>query len=130
MSTIELDPDVTRDSMRDDDMPPRLWSHGLVPALPLRPMRTDEDMERDMQALRRRAERLYLVLEALTRDEAPTLPEDEGAMMALVIALEDRIARAANEHGSHSYTRRAPGRPIACPRCARPIERAAEACFV
>lgn len=124
------DPDVLRDSIRNDDMPPRLWSHGLVPALPLRPMRSAEDIDRDVLALRRRAERLAHVLQVMTMADPPTIPEgEEGLLMVFVVSLEDRIAAAANDLGHHMYARRAPGRPISCPRCSRPIDRAAEACF-
>lgn len=125
----EFDPDVFRDSMRNDDMPPRLWSRGLVPSMPVRPLRSDDDIEREMSAQRRRAERLVDVLHALERDESPpTIPEaDEGMLDMLILSLEARIARAADVRG-HRFARRGPGLPMACPGCARPVDRAAELC--
>lgn len=123
------DPDVLRDSIRNDDMPPRLWSHGLVPALPVRPLRSDADAERDRMALMRRAERLIGALMELDGSEPPTLPDaDESTIDAFTAAIEDRVARAAGARG-HRYARRAPGRPWSCPGCARPIDRAAEYCL-
>lgn len=126
----ERDPDRLHDAMRDDDMPPRMVSRGLGSAPSLRPGRTEEEADRDVMALRRRAERLVDVLLSVQRDESPpTIPDaDEGALAALILVLEDRVARAANKRG-HGYTRRAPGLPLSCPLCARPIERAAEPCL-
>lgn len=111
-------------------MPARSWARGLSPAAPTRPARTDEEVERDVYALRRWTERLVDVLCALVRDESPpTIPDaDEEALAALVVTLEERIARAANRRG-HQYARRAPGLPLSCPRCAKPIDRAAEPCL-
>lgn len=122
----ERDPDRLHDALRDDDMA-RTWSRGLFPA---RPIRSDEDVERDVTALRRRAEHLVDVLHVIQRDESPpTIPDaDEGALAALILLLEERIARAANKRG-HSYGRRALGLPMACPWCARPVDRAAEPCL-
>ena len=110
---------------------PRPWSSGLLPSWPASPLRTEEDIERDLTAARRRAERLVDVLHALSPEEPPpTIPDaDEGALVALALALEERIARRANARG-HRFARRDTGRPMACPTCARPIDRAAEPCRI
>ncbi len=109
---------------------PRPWSSGLLPSWPASPLRTEEDIERDLTAAQRRAERLVDVLQALAPDDPPpTLPDaDEGALVALAVVLEERIARRANARG-HRFARRDAGRPIVCPACARPIDRAAEPCL-
>lgn len=124
----ERDPDRLHDEIRDDDMPPRLVSRGLGSAPSLRPHRTEEEADREVMALRRRAERLVDVLCAIARDEPPpTIPDaDEAALVALAATLEERIARAAVRRG-HRYARRGAG-PLSCAACARPIDRAAEAC--
>lgn len=126
----ERDPDRLHDAMRDDDMPPRIAARGLGSSPSLRPGRTEEQIDRDVMALRRRAERLSDVLRAVAPDEPPpTIPEsDEVALEALSRDLEKRIARAAMRRG-HRYERRGNG-PMSCPACARPIERAAERCDV
>lgn len=126
----EHDGDTCRKAAIEDGVAIRPWRSGLAPLLPARPFRSDADAERDILALRRRAERLANVLQAMTMADPPTIPDgEEGLLMAFVVAVEDRIARAANDCGSHAYARREPGRPISCPKCARPIDRAAEACF-
>lgn len=123
------DPDVLRGSIHNDDMPPRLWSHGLVPCLPVRPLRSDADAERDRQTLMKRAERLISVLMEIEGSDPPTLPDaDEASVDAFTATIEGRIACAASER-NHRYGRRAPGMPWSCSGCARPIDRAAEYCL-
>lgn len=129
------DPDALHDSMRDDDMPPRLWTRGLELALPQRAGRTDDDVERELQALRRRADRLIDVLRDLVPDEPPpTIPEhDEAALAAFVADVERRIERASvpserNGWLGHRFARRTHLSPQVCEACSQPLERARGRC--
>jgi hypothetical protein len=94
-----------------------------------RPGRTDEQVDLDVRALRRRAMRLTDALHALQPEEPPpTIPDhDEPALEALTLDLESKIAQRAQARG-HWYARRNQG-PWSCMTCARPIERAAEQCL-
>jgi hypothetical protein len=132
MAGSERDPDDYRDGAILDDVPWAHWARvrGLARASP---QQSEAPADAELDGLRRRAERLISVLLSVARDESPpTIPEaDKAALAGLTAALEERVARAANARRSapHAFARRAPGLSMACPACARPIDRAAEPCL-
>lgn len=131
----EKDPDSLHDAIANGDMPPRGWTRGLELALPQRGERTEEEADREMLALRRRADRLVDALRDLAPEEPPpTIPEhDERALVALCRALEEKIkeARVPTERNAwlgHRFTRRTAASPVVCEVCAEPQERARGRC--
>jgi hypothetical protein len=125
----DYDGDACRKAAVEDGIAVSPWRRGLSLSLPTLPARSEEDAERELRALRRRAERLVDVLLELVRsDPPPTMPDtDEAALVAFASSIEERIAVQAVRHG-HRYARRAAGTPWSCGACARPIDRAAERC--